>query len=141
MGLSQEDLDQIAIKTKRPLFKMLKLYKQALQFELNCVLIKTLNKEVEQVSANCPVPKKYKVVHIDDCDVRWVKVISVKGGLGANLIPLISEPFEFTKEVEYHIDPELLNATILGYKYDARKEYKNMRDLNPKYGKKLDKNL
>ena len=81
------------------------------------------------------VPKKFKIVYVDEFNIPWVKQISVRGGLGNKLYTLLSfQPTRF----KFEIDPEKLDAELLGFKYDPRAEYKRMRDSNPKYGKNND---
>jgi hypothetical protein len=87
------------------------------------------------VSDVCQVPKKYRVVFIDALGVPWVKQLSVRGGLGNRMYCLATvDPGRY----HYMVDPEQLEAILLGYKYDSRREYKQMRSQNPNYGR--DKN-
>jgi hypothetical protein len=89
--------------------------------------------DVVNMSGTCPIPIKYKVVYIDeDIGVLWLKQISVRGGLGKKLYPITNfSPTSF----KFEIDPEKIEAEILGIKYDPRINYKRMRDINPNYGK------
>jgi hypothetical protein len=89
--------------------------------------------ELDTVNGIDNVPKKYKVVFIDDLDVPWIKQLSVRGGLGNKLYCLATLD---TDTYQYKVDPEQLEAALLNYKYDPRIEYKRMRDGNPSYGKK-----
>lgn len=92
--------------------------------------------EVDTVNGIDDVPKKYKVVYIDDIGVPWIKQISVRGGLGSKMYCLALMDINV---YSYKIDPEQLEAMLLNYRYDPRIEYKKMRDSNPSYGKKEDK--
>jgi len=88
--------------------------------------------EIVQVSKNCPVPRKHKIVHIDELGIPWVKQVSVRGGLGKSIKPLIEiSPMRY----RFEIDPLRFEAEMLGFKYDPRIEYKRMRENNPCYGK------
>jgi len=94
------------------------------------------NKTIEHVSEICPIPKKFRIVHIvnvGNTKIPWVKQVSVRGGLGNKLYCILnySQP-----SVRWEVDPEQIDATLLGYKYDPRLEYKNMRTENPGYGGK-----
>ena len=87
---------------------------------------------VTQVSEVCKVPRKFKVLYIDELGVPWVKHVSVRGGLGRKIRPLTDMmPTRYT----FEIDPEKFEAEMFGYRYDPRIEYKRMRDVNPDYGK------
>jgi hypothetical protein len=106
------------------------------QFQVDDILIRTFkdldgNSSVEMVSAECQVPKKYRVMLIDDVGIPWVKQLSVRGGLGVKLYCLANVDIERYK---YKVDPEQLEATLLGVKYDPRIEYKRMRKDKPEYG-------
>lgn len=106
-------------------------------FEVGEVLVKEIkdhsgNAYIEDVSSMCKVPKKYKVVHIDELGIPWVKQISVRGGLGNKIFCLATA---VSKNISFKVDPEKLNSILLGYEYDPRIEYKMMRNDNPDYGK------
>jgi hypothetical protein len=88
------------------------------------------NKTIDKVSEACPVSKKFRVLYIDELGIPWVKQLSVRGGLGNKLYCLMNYANNYTWE----IDPEQIDAVLLGYKYDPRAEYKNMRNQNPQYG-------
>ena len=77
------------------------------------------------ISSKCPVPKKYKVVYVEqqgDIKIPWVQPISVTGTLGKARCLLIYDPTYYAFEV----DPEQANAILLDYKYDPLIEYKNL---------------
>ncbi len=106
-------------------------------FQVGDVLIRNLrdhdgNQSVDVVSDNCKVPKKYRVVYMDALGVPWVKQLSVRGGLGDKIYCLATVDHN---KLSYQVDPEQLEASLLGYKYDPRIEYKRMRADNPNYGK------
>lgn len=90
--------------------------------------------EYDPVSASCPIPKKFKVVCVDEFDVPWIKQIGVKGGLGKKM----HTPVDQAGVWVYEIDPEMLNAQILQAEYDPREEYRKWREANPNYGKSKD---
>lgn len=93
--------------------------------------------ELETVSSVCPIPRKFKVVHIDELNIPWVKQVSVRGGLGNKLYCVLNYHHP---RVKWEVDPEQVEAILLGFKYDPRAEYKRMRTENPGYGgKKTDK--
>lgn len=90
---------------------------------------------VVEVSPTCNVPKKYQVVHLDELGLPWIKQLSVRSGLGKRIYCLAS--FD-TGRYTFCVDPMQLDCIILGAKYDPRREYRNMRDRNPSYGKHED---
>lgn len=105
-------------------------------FQVGDVLIREVKayegtKSIDMVSDTCQVPKKYRVVHIDNLGIPWVKQLSVRGGLGDKIYCLATVAAE---KYSYQVDPEQLEASLLGYKYDPRVEYKRMRADNPEYG-------
>lgn len=119
---------------QEPIAQVLKELKHFNDISIGEVLVKRdmTNGQVVLVSGTCPVPKKYRVVAIDELGVPWIKQISMRGGLGTKIYPLTHfTPTRF----KFEIDPERLDAELLGIKYDCRIEYKRMRDANPKYGK------
>lgn len=79
------------------------------------------------VSASCHIPKKFKVVHIDELDVPWLKQVSVRGGLGNRIISLA----DTVDSYRYEQDPEMAMAVLLGVEYAPRAQYKRWRDGNP----------
>lgn len=87
----------------------------------------------DHVSETCPVPKKFRVIHIDELGIPWIRQLSVRGGMGTALTCLVNSNVELFK---YKVDPEQLDSILLGIKYDPRSEYRRMRDSNPKYGGK-----
>lgn len=118
------------------LYKLIVEY-NSWNFEVGDVLVRYAisaddNRSVEYVSSSCKVPKKYKIIYIDDAGIPWTKQVSVRGGLGKKVRPLtnIADGYRWTMA----IDPEQIDAIILGYKYDPRIEYKKMRDREPGYG-------
>ena len=120
------------------LYKLIKEY-NSWNFEIGDILVRYSlsaegNKSIEFVGSNCQVPKKYKILYIDDAGIPWTKQVSVRGGLGKKIRPLtnIADGYRWTME----IDPEQIDSIILGYKYDPRIEYRRMRDKNPEYGGK-----
>jgi len=113
-----------------PSAKMIQNYRQWLQLKENDVLVRDrMDGAVDMVSEQCSVPKKFKVIHIDELGFPWVKNINVRGGLGTKLYNLSESP-AFT----YKVDPEQLDCLLLGGKYDPRAQYREWRKLNPKYG-------
>jgi hypothetical protein len=107
------------------------------KFNVGDVLIRTIKdmhantSAIDMVSDTCQVPKKYKVVYLDALGVPWLKQLSVRGGLGMRMYCLATvDPGRY----HYMVDPEQLEASLLGYRYDARVEYKKMRNDNPSYG-------
>lgn len=117
---------------------LIREHKKWQSFKVGDVLIRTRavlgdsDWRVDVVSITCPVPKKFKIVHIDELGVPWIKQMSVRGGLGSKLYCLA----ESSQTLMYEMDPEIITATILGDKYDPRAQYKSWRDNNPQYGGK-----
>jgi hypothetical protein len=79
-----------------PTAKMIANYKKWLEFKEGDVLIRERSSleegEIDMVSADCRVPKKFKVMHIDKLGFPWVKNINVRGGLGTKLYNLSESP-------------------------------------------------
>lgn len=105
-------------------------------FQTGDVLIRHIKasdgtRAVDVVSDSCPVPKKYRVIYIDSLGLPWIKQLSVRGGLGEKIYCLATVD---ANRYSYQVDPEQLEAILLGYKYDPRVEYKRMRTENPHYG-------
>lgn len=86
---------------------------------------------VDLVSTECKVPKKFKVVFIDELGCPWVKNVNVRSGLGAKLYCLVD-----AQRYKYTADPELLDCLIMGHRYDPRAQYRQWRSENPQYGGK-----
>jgi hypothetical protein len=105
------------------------------KFAVGDVLVRFVKEEggtsVDLVSEVCQVPKKYRVVLVDELGIPWVKQLSVRGGMGNKLYCLASVD---AGRYHYQVDPEQLEAILLGYRYDPRCEYRKMREANPEYG-------
>jgi hypothetical protein len=135
--LKPDELQEIErFKTHHPQGKMLAEYLNW-KFQIDDVLIRyhvdsNGAKSLDMVSDDCQVPKKFRVVKIDDLGIPWVKQLSVRGGLGNKLYCLMNYAGRFS----WIVDPEQIDAMLLGYRYDPRIEYKRMRDGNPEYGGK-----
>lgn len=110
-------------------------------FGLNDVLIRyritadfhtgKIQRDIDNVSNTCEVPKKFRIVYIDDIGVPWVKQLSVRGGLGNKLYCLADySPGCY----EFEVDPAYVDSILLGTSYDPRAEYRLMRKENPRYG-------
>lgn len=136
-NLKAKDVDDIKrFHSQSPLAKTIREY-NSWKFGEGDILIRYStdhknNKMLDKVSEVCPVPKKFRVLHIDELGIPWVKQLSVRGGLGNKMYCLMNYINNYTWEV----DPEQIDAVILGYKYDPRAEYRRMRDTNPEYGGK-----
>lgn len=133
-----EDINRFA--STSPLAKMLKNLK-TWNFSVGDVIVRYTvdsrgNKNLDLVSTRCPVPKKFRVLHIDDLGVPWVKQLSVSGGLGNKLYCLMNYIHNF----QWEVDPEQIDSIILGHQYDPRAEYKRMRNSNPDYGSDANEN-
>jgi hypothetical protein len=61
-----------------------------------------------------------------------VKQLSVRGGLGNKMYCLMN----YVNNYRWEVDPEQVDAILLGYRYDPRAEYRRMRDENSEYGGK-----
>ncbi len=130
MKLSIKDMNKISLFTKNdPIGRLLHIMNTDWQFSVNDVLIRfpyTNISEPEMVSPICPVPKKYRVVHIDKCGMRWIKYIKVDGSEGA--LVALSEVWQDGKWV-FAIGPEQVDAIMLGIDYDPLEQYnKHYRD-------------
>lgn len=128
-----QEIEQFA--SQHPLGKLLSEMKHW-KFSVGDVLVRFTKEDggaqsIDMVSETCQVPKKYRVVIVDDLGVPWVKQLSVRGGMGNRLYCLATMD---TGRYHFQVDPEQLEAILLGYKYDPRVEYKQMRDSNPGYG-------
>lgn len=137
-SLSPSDIKDIeAFKAHNPVGRLLLEIRDVWKFAVGDVLIRyRINedgREIDMVSDVCPVPKKFRVMHIDDLGIPWVKQLSVRGGLGTKLASLV-EAWSQGK-YRYAVDPEQIDSILLGYKYDPRIEYRKLRNENPNYGK------
>ena len=118
-----------------PHANLLRQYVSWKNFEAGDVLIRYRsdhegNARVDHVSEQCKVPKKFKVMFVDEeLGLPWVKNVNVRGGLGSKLYCL-------TESVGYSyvVDPECLECELLGVKYDPRAQYREWRKGNPNYG-------
>ena len=136
--LSPSNIKDIeSFKVHHPIGRLLVEIKDAWKFAVGDVLVRykmTPNdREIDQVSDACPVPKKFRVMYIDDLGVPWVKQLSVRGGLGTKLMSLVDA--WGSGKYRYVVDQEQIDSILLGYKYDPRIEYKRLRDEDPNYGK------
>ncbi len=132
--LTEDDNTQISMFTDHhPTGTLLKEY-HGWKFEIDNILIRRLTRfnhnRLDLVSEQCMVPKKFRVVVIDKLGVPWVKQLSVRGGLGKRIICLAHDAGSW----HYEIDPEQIEAILLGHRYDPREEYRRMRNENPGYG-------
>ena len=128
-----QEVEQFA--KEHPTGKMLSEMKNW-KFAVGDVLIRFIKEpeggtSIDTVADTCLVPKKYRVMIIDDLGIPWVKQLSVRGGLGNKLYCLAQID---AGKYHYQVDPEQLEAILLGYKYDPRVEYRRMREQNPEYG-------
>jgi hypothetical protein len=136
--LSPSDIKDIeSFKAHHPIGRLLVEMKDAWKFAVGDVLVRYKtspnDQEIDLVSDACPVPKKFRVMHIDDLGVPWVKQLSVRGGLGTKLMSLVDA--WGAGRYRYVVDQEQIDSILLGYKYDPRIEYKRLRDEDPNYGK------
>jgi hypothetical protein len=74
------------------------------------------------VSEGMRVPKKYRVVHVDECGVAWVKLIKVTGGMGKSIKSTLNINFAVER---WRVDPKMLDSILLQEEYDPRLEYRN----------------
>lgn len=137
LKLKPEELTEIEhFATQHPVGKVLSEMCHW-HFQVDDVLVRQLRQEdgtmaIDMVSDTCQVPRKYRVIVTDALGVPWVKQLSVRGGLGSKLYCLAGMD---ASKFRYQVDPEQLEAILLGYKYDPRIEYKRMRESTPEYGK------
>ncbi len=124
-------------KQNHPTGRLLAELRNVWQFQVGDVLIRHkvegTSSDLDVVSDACPIPKKFRVMFIDELGMPWIKQLSVRGGLGSKLMAM-ADAWSNGK-YRYSVDPELVDSILLGYKYDPRIEYKKMRDENPEYGK------
>ena len=136
-NLKTKDVEDIEkFHSHSPQAKMMKEY-LSWKFEVGDVLIRSSTNQAEaavidKVSESCPVPKKFRVLHVDELGIPWVKQLSVRGGLGNKMYCLMN----YVNNYKWEIDPEQVDAILLGYRYDPRAEYRRMRDENSEYGGK-----
>lgn len=138
MKYELKDSEKEAIKmflTHHPQAKILRQYQDWLHFKTGDILIRyRINNEgkerIDPVSAECSVPKKFKIVYIDpETKIPWVKNVNVRGGLGSRIYSL-TESTGFV----YQPDPEAVDAILMGTRYDPRAQYRSWRRENPNYG-------
>lgn len=137
LRLKPEELKEVENFAKETQLGKLLTEMKTWGFQVGDVLVRTTrtheNKhEIDMMNDASGVPKKFKVVFIDDLGIPWIKQLSVRGGLGNKMYCLANMD---AHRHNYKIDPEQLDAFLLGYKYDPRIEYKRMRSDNPNYGK------
>jgi hypothetical protein len=137
-SLSPSDLKDIeAFKTHSLIGRLLVEMRDVWKYAIGDVLVRykmTENsKDLDLVSDVCPVPKKFRVMYIDDLGIPWIKQLSVRGGLGTKLINL-TEAW-CNGRYRYCVDQEQIDSILLGYKYDPRIEYRKLRNESPNYGK------
>ena len=136
-NLKQKDIEDIKkFHSHSPQSRMIKEF-LSWKFSVDDVLIRhthnhNSDRSVDIVSEVCPVPKKFRVLHIDELGIPWVKQLSVRGGLGNKMYCLMN----YVNNYKWEVDPEQVDALLLGYKYDPRTEYRRMRDDDPNYGGK-----
>lgn len=137
-NLKPKDIEDIKkFHLQSPQSKIVKEY-LSWKFNIGDVLVRTAttfnNNEtiIDKVSESCPVPKKFRVLYIDELGIPWVKQLSVRGGLGNKMYCLMN----YVNNYSWKIDPEQIDAVLLGYKYDPRAEYRRMRNENSEYGGK-----
>jgi len=140
--LSKNDAREIdEFKVNHPIGKLLIQMKEAWKFDIGDVLIRhrmtSSDMLIDLISDVCPIPRKFKVVFIDDLGMIWIKQLSVRGGLGDKIIPMV-EGWSNGK-YKYAVDPEQIDSILLGYTYDPRIEYRKMRNENKEYGKRTPK--
>lgn len=137
--LSTNDIKEIeAFKSHSPTGMLLTEIRDVWKFSVGDVLIRHKvfldSRNIDLVSDACPVPKKFRVMYIDDLGIPWIKQLSVRGGLGTKLSNLVEA--WCNGRYRYSVDPEQIDSILLGYKYDPRSEYRRLRNENPNYGKK-----
>lgn len=137
-SLSPNDLKEIeAFKAHTPTGRLLVEIRDAWKFTVGDVLVRYKmngdSRDLDIVSDACPVPKKFRVMYIDDLGIPWVKQLSVRGGLGIKLANLTDA--WGNGRYRYFVDPEQIDSILLGYRYDPRIEYRRMRNENQDYGK------
>ena len=130
-----EKKDILRFLTVHPHAKLIRNYKNWLNFKEGDVLIRYRidhegNERIDNVSEVCPVPKKFKIVFVDE-EIKspWVKNVNVRGGLGTRLYCLTE-----SQGFIYQVDPELVDCILMGARYDPRAQYRNWRRENPGYG-------
>jgi len=136
--VSAKNLEDVKIfSTETYLGRLLVELRDVWKFSIGDVLVRQAvydgSSSLDLVSIACPVPKKFKVVHIDDLGMPWVKQLSVKGGFGTRFSPL-AETWSYG-EYRFSVDPEQIDSILLGYKYDPRIEYKQLRKKGSKHDK------
>lgn len=141
-NFSQNDIEEIEkFKANNPIGRLLIQMKEVWKFNVGDVLIRyrmtSGDMPIDLISDICPIPRKFRVVFIDDLGMIWIKQLSVRGGLGDKIIPIV-EGWSNGK-YKYAVDPEQIDSILLGYTYDPRVEYRKMRDENKDYGKRTSK--
>lgn len=135
--LTPSDIKDIEAFKQSPTGRLLLEIRDAWKFSTGDVLVRYKidgdSKDIDLVSDVCPIPKKFRVMYIDDLGIPWIKQLSVRGGLGTKLMSL-ADSWNHGR-YKYTVDPEQADSILLGYKYDPRIEYKRLRNENPDYGK------
>jgi len=114
--------------------RLLRNFKSWQDFKLDDIIVRyrideNETEKIDNVSVECTVPKKFKIVHIDELGCPWVKNVNVRSGLGNKLYCLVDSP-----NYRYQVDPEILDCILIGVKYDPRAQYRSWRQENPNYG-------
>jgi len=136
--LSPNDLKEVeGFKIHHPTGRLLIQLREIWKYTIGDILVRYIvdsrSETLDLVSGSCPVPRKFRVMHIDDLGIPWLKQLSVRGGLGTKLSPITEMWCD--GRYRYCVDQEQLDSILLGYKYDPRVEYRKMREENKTYGK------
>lgn len=83
--------------------------------------------KVQNISSKSNVPRRYKVIHIDEYGVPYAKPIMARGQLGTDIVCMATVDLGYTR---YRVDPSYVEHAILAeedHQFDPTEAYKNKK--------------